>query len=174
MEITEFNELINTTLDDDFELFFSGDDYPSVQEIESYAKEINCKLPDDFKCFTSSYLNGFLAEAKEEVWPRKQGGAHWMFQYALVIYGLDSGLPDWVNLRNEVKEFRNKTKTDLTPFMRTISCSEPYCFTSEGHIVKWDNDEWKAKSIDGSFYDVFKQELIELHSLKERAVSERI
>ena len=174
MGITKFNELINAILDDDFELFFSGKNHPSEKEIESYAAEINCNFPDDFKCLSSSYLNGFLAEAKENVWPRKQGGAHWMFQYALIIYGLDSGLPDWVNLRHEVNEFRDKTKTDLTPFMRTISCSEPYCFTSDGQIVKWSNDAWKAKLTESSFYDVFKQELVELHTLKERAISENI
>lgn len=172
MNISEYNELINSTLDSDFELSFACDDAPTTEVIESFEVEIGCNLPNDFKALVSSYLNGFYAEAKEEVWPRKQGGAYWMFQYGLVVYGLDSGLPDWISLRSEVKDFRCKTNTNLTPFMRTISSSEPYCFTPEGKVMKWDNDLQEAHPVIGSFFDIFKKELKEIMSFKERAASE--
>ncbi|MFY0641613.1 MAG: SMI1/KNR4 family protein [Bermanella sp.] len=171
MDVSEYNDLISSTLDSDFALFFTGDKCPDKEAIESFEVEIKCKLPSDFKVLISSYLNGFYAEAKEDVWPRKQGGAYWMLQYALIVYGLDSGLPDWMNLRNETKYFRRRTNTNLIPFMRTISSSEPYCFTQEGKIMKWDNGLQAAQPVTSTFFDVFKKELMEVQGFKKIAAS---
>ena len=174
MNISHYNELINSAIDDDIELFFSGENHPSERDVEDFGSEIGCLFPEDFKCLAASYLDGFYAEAKEEVWPRKQGGAYWMFQYALLVYGLDSNLPEWASLKVYVLKFREQTDTILTPFMRTISSSEPYCFTPQGEIVKWSSDAWEAEPINKSFFEVFKLELDELYNLKCRAVSENI
>ncbi|MCP5326462.1 MAG: SMI1/KNR4 family protein [Oceanospirillaceae bacterium] len=174
MDVTNYNELINSSLDKDFEFLFAVESPPASGEIEAFEREIGCSLPEDFKVLISSYLNGFYAEAKEEVWPRKQGGAYWMFQYALVVYGLDAGLPDWVNLRAQVKTFRQNTDTDLTPFMRTIASREPYCFTRTGNIVKWSVDRESPECIDMAFFDVFKLELSNIQKLKQKVVTDKI
>ena len=169
MNIEDFNELLHGTLDDDFIVLFAGEAPPSEGEIQKYSQSIDCSFPKDFTCLLSSYLNGFYVEAKEEVWPRKEGGAYWMFQYALIVYGLDSGLPDWVNMRDYVQKFRLKHNTDLTPFMRTISSSEPYCFTKEGKIVKWCNDTGASNPVNASFFETFKRELYDLKAFKNEA-----
>ena len=171
MEVTEYNECISELLDDDFEMYFA-DETLSYKTIESFPQEIHCDFPEDFKCLVASRLNGFYAEANENVWPRKKGGAHWMFQYGLLVFGLDANLPDWVNLRNEVVDFREHTKTSLTPCMKTISSADPYCFTESGDLVKWDHETFETEKISKSFFEVFTEELRMLKDYKEKAKKE--
>jgi len=61
-----------------------------------YIKEnvLNC-INEDYIPFISTYLNGFYAEADQKVWSAVQGGEYWMFQYGLIVFGLDSGMPKW-------------------------------------------------------------------------------
>ena len=47
-----------------------------------------------------------------------------MFQYALITYGVNAGLPYWLELSHQVDEFRQQTDTSLPPCMRTIGSGE--------------------------------------------------
>lgn len=172
--IEHFNQEFHEHLDDDFEVLFAADSPPSLTAIAEFQKAIQCHFPADFVCFISHYCNGFYAEAHESIWPRKKGGAYWMFQYGLLVYGLDAGLPDWTNLRTKVFEFRTETGTDLTPCMKTISSADPYCFTADGTLVKWNHEIAQPIKLKESFFEAFVTELSHLRANKERAKKELV
>ena len=167
--ILDYNRIFHAYLDDDFEVLFAPDAPPSQAAIETYSKEIACALPDDFRCVLANYCNGFYAEARECVWPVRKGGAFWMFQRGLMVYGLNGGLPDWINLRQQTSKFRSNTRSDLTPCMKTVSDPDPYCFTASGELVRWDHEIGKPKPVEGSFFSAFEAELQALQKNKERA-----
>ena len=171
MNISKFNKAVNEILDHDFDIYFA-DETLDEQVISSFGSEIECKFPEDFTVFTRSRLNGFLAEAKEDVWPRRKGGPYWIFQYGLMVYGLDAGLPEWINLRFETQKFRERTESNLVPAMKTVSSADPYCFNREGDLVIWNHETFEAGKTDKSFYEAFIEELKLLKSNKERAKKE--
>ena len=172
IKINHYNEIFHQYLDDDIPVYFAELDPPSLDDVARFEELIGCQFPDDFKCMITNYCNGFYAEAKEDVWPRRQGGAYWMFQYGLMVYGLDSGCPDWINLRDVVIDFRKNNETDLTPCMKTVSSADPYCFTPSGELVKWDHETWKPEPVNTSFFEAFRDELKLLNEYKEKAKKE--
>ena len=91
-----------------------------------------------------------------------------MFQHALLTYGLDAGLPDWIELRVQVSQFRQETGTSLTPCMRTIGSADPHCFDAEGRLVRWDHEMEQAVPEDMTFFAALEEELRALRSNKDR------
>lgn len=172
IDISQYNEIFHQFLDEDIPVYFAELDPPTLSDVEKFEEDINCQLPNDFKCVITNYCNGFFAEVKEEVWPRRQGGVYWMFQYGLLVYGLDSGCPEWINLRDQIYKFQKDNNTDLIPCMKTISSSEPYCFTKDGKLVVWNHETGDAELVNKSFFEAFRDELKLLSENKERAKKE--
>ncbi len=92
-----------------------------------------------------------------------------MFMRGLHVYGLDGGLPEWVSLRHETPKFRELSHSNLTPCLKIISDPDPYCFTPEGRLVRWNHQTHEAPRSDGDFFTVFEKELVTIRTLKERA-----
>lgn len=164
----DYLRLFEEHLDEDFEVLFAPAPPPSREAIEAFGRAIGCALPDDYVSLLASDLGGFYAEAKETAWPRKRGGRFWMFQHALLTYGLDAGLPDWIDLRAQVAQFRQDTGTLLTPCMRTIGSADPHCFDPEGRLVRWDHESGRAAPENETFFATLDHELRALRSNKDR------
>lgn len=167
-ERADYLRLLETHLDEDFEVLFAPAPPPSRDAIEAFGRAIGCALPDDYVALLASDLVGLYAEAKESAWPRKQGGRFWMFQHALLTYGLDAGLPEAIDLRTQVERFRDETATSLTPCMRTIGSADPHCFDAEGRLVRWDHELAQAVPAGESFFTALERELRTLRSNKDR------
>lgn len=165
---------VSSLTDDDFNTFWAQQDPPSIEEINAFQKDINCQFPSDFLSFISTYWNGFYLEADQSVWPEVQGGAYWMFQYGLLVFGLDSELPDWVNLRDFVKIFRDDYNTSLTPCMKTRWASQTYCFNSNGELYLLEHDTRETTKLNKTFFEAFEDELKVLQSNKEKAKKESL
>jgi hypothetical protein len=167
--IEDYNRLYHKHLDDDFEVLFGADPPPTASEINAFCVQIGCDFPADFRCVIGDYCNGFYAEAHESVWPHRKGGAAWMFMRGLYIYGLDGGLPEWVSLRHETPKFRELSRSNLTPCLKIISDPDPYCFTPDGQLVRWNHETYEAPLADCDFLTALERELIRVKSYKERA-----
>jgi len=165
---------VTDIIDDDFQVFWAQEDPPNMEVIEKFQKEIDCMFPTDFISFISTYWNGFYAEADQEVWPAVEGGAYWMFQYGLLVFGLDSGIPEWANLRDFVKTFRQDYNTILTPCMKTRNASQTYCFDNNGELYLMSHETWEAEKLEKTFFEAFEEELKLLQLNKEKAKKELI
>ncbi len=164
----DFLRLLEEHLDDDFVVLFAPEPPPPPGVIAAFGAQIGCALPDDFTALLGSEANGLYVEAKETAWPRRQGGRFWMLQHALLTFGLDGGLPDWVELRAEVARFRAQTQTTLTPCMRTIGSNDPYCFDGGGALLRWDHEERRSAPVGTSFFEALAEELRTLRANKDR------
>ena len=167
--ITDFNRVFNTHLDDDFEILFGGKPPPSREVIEAFSVEIGCSLPEDFRCVIGAYCNGFYAAAHESVWPDRKGGAAWMFQRGIYVYGLDGGLPEWIDLRRQTPQFREMSRSNLTPCLKIISDPDPYCFTPDGSLVRWSHETYEAEAVGTDFFSALESVITTLREYKDRA-----
>jgi len=153
-----------------FEYWCAQDEPPTVSKVEEFFDGIEFSVPQEFSDFTTSRLSGLHFVVREEVWPRKKGGAHWWFLYGISVFGLGPELPEWLDLTAEYEKFRTQGLPDLLPFMRVVSDADPYCFTRDGRIVRWYHETNETKSIELSFSDCLLQELHALEQRKDRVV----
>lgn len=164
----DYQRIFGEHLDDDFEILFAPGPPPDRQQIAAFCQSIDCDLPEDYVCLLANDINGLYVEARESAWPRKRGGRAWMLQHGLVVYGLDAGLPDWINLREQVGPFRHETGTALTPCMKAIGSADPYCFDREGRLLRWDHESRGAASAGKTFFESVEDELRRLRTNKDR------
>lgn len=167
--IKDYNVVCHAHIDDDFELLFAAKPPPSEAEIEAYCREIDCALPQDFRCLIGSYLDGFYVNARESVWPDRQGGLAWIFYRGFYVYGLAGGLPEWINLRQQTPAFREKTQLPLTPCLKVLSDPDIYCFGPQGDLLRWSHETYKAKPVGSDFFTLFEKSCSTLRTYKERA-----
>lgn len=111
----------------------------------------------------------FYLEANERAWPRPEPGAivpGWHLNYALHVFGISSGAPEFMDIRKQFSSFVQRTQQRLVPFF-SFSCSDDYhCFTSEGRIVVWRPDTDQAERVNATFSAFL---LNEIRTLQERA-----
>ena len=143
---------------------------PSAFRSARYFDEIRFTLPDDFRDFSTSRLNGLHIEVPEEVWPRRRGGAFWWFLYGISVFSIGQEVPEWLDLRVQYGQFQNVGFPDLLPIMRVVSDADRYCFTREGRLVHWCHETHETKTADESFSDCLMRELRALEERKDRVV----
>jgi hypothetical protein len=82
---------------------------PSKADVAAFEAEAGFGLPEEFRRFTLSSLGGLYMEVREELWPRPKPydvGPFWSFLYAICVFGIASSIPDWLDLRQRLAEFR--------------------------------------------------------------------
>lgn len=148
-----------------------GEDCPSEKDIKEFEKQIGYKLPDDFRDFSFSTLGGIYVEVKEEIWPRAKQydvGPFWSFLYGLYVYGFADDIPEWMDIRKAVDDFRAETESNYTPFMKIVGDADIYCFGEDKKIYRWSHETFELEHIDKSFLDLLDYELSELEDRKEK------
>ena len=90
--VDDYNRMCNSHLDTDLEVVFAAKPPPSEAHIEEFCREVDCALPQDFRCLIGSRLDGLYVSAPESVWPDRKGGAAWMFYRGLYVYAQPKGV----------------------------------------------------------------------------------
>ncbi|HVU16461.1 MAG TPA: SMI1/KNR4 family protein [Candidatus Didemnitutus sp.] len=170
--VSDYNELCRSHLDEDLEVLFAAKSPPTDAQIDQFCREIDCSLPQDFRCFIGSYLDGLYVGASERAWPDRKGGAAWMFQRGLYVYGLDGGLPDWISLRHQTPKFRAASRSSLTPCLKIVSDPDFYCFSSAGELLRWSHETFVAKPVGSDFFTLLNESMATLRKYKDRAKKE--
>lgn len=152
-----------------------GDNSPSKKEIKDLEKKIGYTLPDDFKDFTMSSLGGLYVEVKEEFWPRAKEyevGPFWSFLYGIVVYGIAKDVPEWMDIRSQIEEFRKESGSNYTPFMKVIGDANIYCFGEDKKIYLWNHEIAEFEDVNKSFIELLDYELSELKKRKNKKIEQ--
>ena len=152
-----------------FRIYSCQGDEPSEADIATFEEEVGFRLPEDFRAFTMSPLGGLYMEAREELWPRpKEGdvGPFWSFLYGLKVFGIAQGIPDWLDLREQYRAFRDEGEDGLVPFLQREGDADRLCFDRAGRIVMWHHDDPTGNRVlEQTFPEVL---LHEIGGLEER------
>jgi len=170
MSLGDVNVYIDNIDPGSFQYWCAQDEAPTASEVQAFFDEIKFTLLGEFCEFASSRLSGFHIEVPEEVWPRRQGGAHWWFLYGLSVFGIGRDVPEWLDLRSQYKKFQVDSSRELLPFMRVVSDADRYCFTREGRIVHWCHETHSTTIVDESFANCLLRELRALEARKDRVI----
>ncbi|MDD2468078.1 MAG: SMI1/KNR4 family protein [Desulfobulbus sp.] len=146
---------------------------PTEKDLTDFENEIGFRLPDEFREFTKSYLGGMYMEVKEELWPRpKEGdvGPFWSFLYALKVFGIAEGIPDWLDLRSQYREFSAEFEVSgLVPFLQIQGNADRYCFDQSGRILEYFHDDIEfPREVAQTFSELLLEEIKELEDRKEQ------
>lgn len=142
---------------------------PSEADVATFEAEVGFRLPDEFREFTMSGLGGLYMEVREEFWPRAKAfdvGPFWSFLYGIQVFGIAEGIPDWLDIRVQYKDFKAEGYGELLPFLQLVGDADRYCFDSSGQIVRWSHEEPENRDIvEMSFGDLLMREI---HELEDR------
>lgn len=128
------------------------------------------RCPRAFREYTMSALGGTYIGVNEQVWPRPKAldvGPFWSFLYAIKVFGIAEGIPDWLDLRVQYQEFKEEGYGHLVPFLQVQGDADWYCFNSRGQIVQWQHEEPDNERLVKG--DCMALILSEIHALAERA-----
>jgi len=159
-----------------YRLIACGDEYPSVESIRAFEKDLGVSLPDDFVDFSVSRIGGLYIEVKEEFWPppkRFEVRPFWAMLSGLWVYGFADEAPEFMNILDQTPKVRERTGLELTPCLKIIGDANIYAFTQEGALVRWDHETGEAEPVSGSFLDTLDWELGELAKRQVRMEDER-
>ena len=138
---------------------------PPEAEIVAFEGHAGFALPGEFREFTMSPLGGLYMEVREELWPRPKAydvGPFWSFLYGLMVFGIATGIPAWLDLRAQLDKFRTGTKARAVPFMARVGDANPYCFLPDRTIAIWDHETDELQPVDADFPTVVMREIREL------------
>ena len=146
---------------------------PSEADVAAFEARAGFRLPDEFREFTLSPLGGLYMEVREALWPRPKEydvGPFWSFLYGLCVFGIAKGIPDWLDLRHRLEEFRAEGGgDDLVPFLKLIGDADRYCFDAPGRIIRWSHEDPDAREVVPiSFGELLMREVRELEGRKDR------
>jgi hypothetical protein len=145
---------------------------PSEADVAGFEAAAGFRLPDEFREFTMSGLGGLYMEVREEFWPRAKVydvGPFWSFLYGIQVFGIAEGIPDWLDIRVQYKEFKAEGFGELVPFLQLVGDADKYCFDSDGRIVCWSHEvPEKRDSIEMPFGDLLMREIRELEDRQKR------
>jgi hypothetical protein len=145
---------------------------PSEADLAAFEADAGFRLPDEFREFTMSGLGGLYMEVREEFWPRAKAydvGPFWSFLYGLKVFGIAKGIPDWLDIRVQHREFKADGFGDLVPFLQLVSDADKFCFDFGGRIVRWSHEQPEKREAEATtFGDLLMREIHELEQRKER------
>ena len=149
---------------------------PTEPALHAVARDLGCELPDEFIVHSTNKYGGLYVEVKEELWPRPEEfdvGPFWSFLYGLYTLNIADGIPDFMNLQANAREFQNDTEHKVIPFLKIIGDANVYCFDQRGVIVRWDHELNELEKEDKSFFEVLDLELGELATRKDQKLSQK-
>jgi hypothetical protein len=144
---------------------------PSEEDVAAFERTVGFPLPDEFRTFTRSPLGGLYIEVREELWPRPklyEVGPFWSFLYAIKVFGIAKGIPDWLDIRVQFERFRAESSGACVPFLQLQGDADLFCFDRAGKIVQWDHETGEFTPIGLSFPELLMRELRELEERKDR------
>jgi SMI1 / KNR4 family (SUKH-1) len=149
---------------------------PSEADVAAFEADVGFRLPDEFREFTISPLGGLYMEVLEELWPRPKlydVGPFWSFLYALKVFGIAEGIPEWLDIRVQYKEFKIEGFGDLVPFLQLAGDADKYCFDPAGRIIRWSHEEPENQEQEPiTFSELLMREIHELEDRKDRKIRE--
>ena len=147
---------------------------PSEADVAAFEADVGFRLPEEFREFTMSGLGGLYMEVREEFWPRPkllEVGPFWSFLYGLKVFGIAHGIPEWLDIRVQYREFKAEGFPDLVPFLQLVGDADKCCFDAGGRIVRWSHDEPESREIeDMSFGDLLMHEIRQLEERRDRKI----
>ena len=155
-----------------YDLFAQQGNEPTEADILAFERRIGFRLPAEFREFALHPLGGLYIEVKEELWPSPKKfdvGPAWTFWRGFMVYALSSEAPDWLQLIPAWEEMEENGYPQLVPFLKILGNTDLYCFTREGHIVRWHPDDPDdLEKFDGSFSELVVREFQELEERVNR------
>ena len=148
---------------------------PSEADVGAFERQCGFRLPADFRTFTMSPLGGLYMEVNEELWPRPEEfavGPFWSFLYALKVFGIAEGIPEWLDIRVQFAELRDEGIEGLVPFLQRQGDADCYCFDSRGRIVQWQHEEPEERAVvDSTFPDLLMKEIRDLEDRARKKIA---
>jgi hypothetical protein len=145
---------------------------PSDSDVAAFERVCGYRLPTEFRDFTMSPLGGLYAEARAEVWPRAephQVGPFWSFLRGVMVFGIATEIPEWLDLRIQYAALRDEGFPALVPFLQRETDADKYCFNPAGAIVLWRHDDPEDQEPQGvTFAELLARELEELEDRTRR------
>jgi hypothetical protein len=147
---------------------------PSEKDVASFERTCGFRLPTEFRDFTKSGLGGLYMEVREEFWPRPTEyavGPFWSFLYAVKVFGIAKGIPDWLDIRERFGQFRDDGFPHLVPFLQRQGDTNMYCFNRRGQIIHWDHEEPEEQRVEEmTFSDLLLREIRDLEDRAQRKI----
>jgi hypothetical protein len=157
-----------------FEVVACQGNEPSEGDVASFEAEVGFRMPSEFREFTMSPLGGLYMEVREEFWPRPklyEVGPFWSFLYGLKVFGIAEGIPQWLDIREEYKEFKADGFPDLIPFLQLVGDADRYCFDFSGRIVRWTHEEPENRELEPmTFSNLLMREIWQLEERRDRKI----
>jgi len=156
-----------------FQIYACQGNEPSQADVAALEIETGFRLPEEFREFTMSPLGGLYMEVRESLWPRPKEydvGPFWSFLYGLCVFGIAENIPDWLDLRRRLNEFRGEGgSNELVPFLKPIGDPDRYCFDAGGRIIHWSHEEPdERRQVPLSFGELLMSEIRKLEDRKDR------
>lgn len=164
-------EVLERHLTGDFRVFPMAEQPVTVSEIHAVGERLGISLPAELVSHLSGRFPGILVEAKEEIWPRPKKfdvGPFWSFLYGLHTYTASSSSEEWMRLESAGQRFKEETGHVAVPVLRILSDANVYCVGKSGEMLRFDHEQGKLDAVDGSFFQVFEQEVAALVKRAER------
>jgi hypothetical protein len=173
MAIADIEQYFRSWDRESYEVVAQQGSEPTAEDLEEFEGEVGFRLPDEFREFALHPLGGLYMQVKETIWPAPREfdvGPFWTFLRGLMVYGLSSEAPDWLQLRPAWRELGESGGGGLVPFLKLLGDADPYCFTPEGRIAIWRHETPdEPEPVDGAtFSEVLMKEIRELDERKAR------
>jgi hypothetical protein len=155
----------------DYSIFSSQQSAPSAKVLRDTAKRLDCKFPDEFIAHASNEFGGIYIEVNEEIWPRAKEfdvGPFWSFLYGLYTFNIAKGIPDFMDLAENARQFQEDTQLKAVPFLKVIGDADVYCFDKSGKIVRYNHELNELEPESKSFFELLDYELSELAQRKKQ------
>lgn len=147
---------------------------PTEADVAAFEADVGFRLPDEFREFTMSALGGLYMEVREEFWPRAKAydvGPFWSFLYGLKVFGIAEGIPEWLDIRAQYREFKSAGFPDLVPVLQLVGNADKYCVNAGGRLIRWSHEEPEGREIeDMPFGDLLMREIRALEERKNRKI----
>ncbi|MFA5508319.1 MAG: SMI1/KNR4 family protein [Vulcanimicrobiota bacterium] len=158
-----------------YRLMASGRSAPSESRLEQFEESIGFRFPDEFRELTLSPLGGLCLQVCDDLWPRPGSTEveEWQRLYSLNLFGIAAGVPEWLDLREELALLPPE-ESDLVPFLSRGCEKERYCFDLDHQLVRWCPATGRRELIKNSFYGFLLHEIAELEVRRQRYMDEAL
>lgn len=172
MTFTDLQEHVQSYNRAVYRLIACGRSAPSEIRLARFEESIDFQFPPDFRQLTLSPLGGLCYEVSDDLWPRTFNEPDdFRALYSVRIFGIGIGVPDWLDLRQELESLP-KIESDIIPFMARGNERARYCFDLDHQILRWCPETEEREILDQSFYDLLMSECAELEIRWERFKAE--